>query len=37
LETRRLTESFEGLNSSPAQSTSESWSCKMAWKYWIYR
>jgi len=28
LQNRRLAESFEGLNSSLAQSTGELWSCK---------
>jgi len=31
VQTRRLAESFEGLDSSLAQSTSELWSCKLAW------
>jgi len=31
LQTRRLTESFEGLDISLAQSTGELWRCKMAW------
>ena len=30
LQMRRLTESFEGMNSSPAQLTGELWSCKVA-------
>jgi len=30
LQTRRSAESFEGLNSSLAQSTGELWSCKVA-------
>jgi len=28
----RLAEAFEGLNSSPAQSTSKLWSCKVVQK-----
>jgi len=32
LRTRRLAVSFEGLNSSLAQSTGELWSCKVARK-----
>jgi len=32
LQTRKLTKSFEGLNSFLAQLTGELWSCKLAWK-----
>jgi len=32
LQTRRLAESFEGLDSSQAQSTGELWSCKLVRK-----
>jgi len=30
LHTRRLAKSFDGLNSSPAQSPNKLWSCKVA-------
>jgi len=33
LQTRRLTEPFEGLDSSLAQSAGKLWSCKAAWNY----
>jgi len=32
----RLAESFEGLNSSLAQSTGKLRGCKVSWKYWLY-
>jgi len=32
VQTYRLPKSFEGLNSSPAQSTGNLWSCKVARK-----
>jgi len=36
LQTRRLAESFQGLNSSLAQSTGELRSCKVVRKYETY-
>jgi len=37
LQTRRLTEFFEDLNSSLAQSACSLWSFEVVWKYRIYR
>ena len=36
IQTKRLV-SFEGLNSSLAQSPDKLWSCKVAWKMWLMR